>query len=57
MTKQRIIEAARGALDNAMDMHTVNGDDPHDPWLPFYLGKAWAYLDVALGGEKEDANA
>ena len=56
MTKQKIIEAARESLDNAMDMHTVNGDDPHDPWLPFYFGKAWAYLDVALGGENGNSH-
>lgn len=54
MNKQKIIEAAQNSIDSAMEMHTVNGQDPLDPWVPFYLGKAWAYLDVALGGEKED---
>ena len=54
MTKQQILELARKSIDDAMDMGTVNDNDPHDPWIPFYLGKAWAYLSVALGGEGED---
>ena len=54
MTKQQIIELAQKSIGDALDMGTVNGDDPHDPWMPFFLGKAWAYLDVALGGERED---
>ena len=54
MNTKKLIENAIVSLDNAMEMHTVNDQDPHDPWVPFYLGKAWAYLDVALGGERED---
>ena len=53
MNKQEIIEAAQNSIDSAMEMRTANGDDPNDPWVAFYLGKAWAYLDVALGGEKD----
>ena len=55
MTKREVIKASQDALDDAM---TVLGDcempKPNNIWLPFYLGKAWAYLDAALGGEKEE---
>ena len=53
MTKQQILEYARKSIDDAMDMDIVNDNDPHDPWIPFYLGKAWAYLSIALGGEED----
>ena len=53
MTKQQILEYARKSIDDAMEMGTVNDNDPHDPWIPFYLGKAWACLSIALGGEED----
>ena len=53
MSEQKIIEAAQKSIDDAMEMLTES-DALNNPWMPFYLGKAWAYLDVALGGEKKD---
>ena len=53
MSKQKIIEAAQKSIDDAMEMLTGN-DALNNPWMPFYLGKTWAYLDVDLGGERED---
>ena len=53
MTKQQIIELARKSIDDAMEI-MENSDNPHGPWAAFYLGKTWAYLSVALGGEGED---
>ena len=53
MTKQQTLELARKSIDDAMEIMT-NSDDPHEPWAAFYLGKSWAYLSVALGGEGED---
>ena len=53
MTKREAIKAAQDALDDAMAVADDAGTSS-SAWLPFYLGKAWAYLDAALGGEKEE---
>ena len=54
MNSQEIIEAAQRSIDSAMEVRTVNGDDLNDQWVAFYLGKAWAYLDIFREREKED---
>ena len=53
MTKQQIIELARKSVDDAMEIMTDSGN-AGEPWAVFYMGKSWAYLSVALGGEGED---
>lgn len=46
-----IIEKTHGAIESAMEFI----EDRESPWIPFYLGKAWAYLDILLDAERKDA--
>ena len=53
MTKQKILEYARNAIDDAMTV-MLDSNQNQDPWAAFYLGKVWACLSIALGGEEDD---
>lgn len=45
-----IIEKTHGAIESAMEFM----EDRESPWIPFYLGKAWAYLDILLDAEQKE---
>ena len=53
MTKQKILEYASNAIDDAMTV-MLDSDQNQDQWAAFYLGKVWACLTIALGGEDDD---
>lgn len=50
MPETGIIEKTHGAIESAMEFI----EDRESPWIPFYLGKAWAYLDILLDAERKD---
>ncbi len=49
MTKREAIKAAVDCIDDIISTY-----DADNPLIPYFLGQAYAYLIVALGGEKED---
>ena len=50
MPETGIIEKTHGAIESAMEFI----EDRESPWIPFYLGKAWAYLDILLDAERKE---
>lgn len=52
MDKDNLVKMARESLDDAMEM-IDNFSDQTSCWIPFYIGKAWAYLDAAYEAKGE----
>lgn len=43
-------EAVNGAMEMLIDMKA------NEPWISFYIGKAWAYLDLIMNENAEEEN-
>ncbi len=53
MKNERLIKGAFEAVNDAMEMLTSEAKY-NEPWIPFYMGKAWAFLDQLMD-EKEES--
>lgn len=45
MDKESLAKMAQASLDDAMEM-VANHMEATNDWIPFYIGKAWAYLEL-----------
>lgn len=45
MNKDDLVKMAQESLDDAMEM-IDNLPDQTNCWIPFYIGKAWALLEL-----------
>lgn len=56
MTKnEKLIEEAFEAVNDAMEMLTSDMK-ANEPWVPFYIGKAWTCLDLLMNENVEEEN-
>ncbi len=49
----RLAKMAQASLDDAMEM-VDNHMEQTNSWIPFYIGKAWAYLELLRKVEEEN---
>ena len=54
MKNEKLIEEAFEAVDGAMEM--LIDMKANEPWVPFYIGKAWTYLDLLMNENAEEEN-
>lgn len=52
MKNEKLIEEAFEAVNGAMEMLTSDMM-ANEPWIPFYIGKAWAFLDQLMNENEE----
>lgn len=52
MDKESLAKMAQESLDDAMEM-VDNHMEQTNSWIPFYIGKAWAYLELLRKVEEE----
>lgn len=55
MKNEKLIEEAFEAVDGAMEMLTSEAKY-NEPWISFYIGRAWAYLDLIMNENAEEEN-
>lgn len=55
MKNEKLIKEAFEAVDSAIEMLTSDIKE-NEPWVPFYIGKAWAYLDLITNENVEEEN-
>ena len=53
MDKESLAKMAQASLDDAMEM-VDNHMEATNSWIPFYVGKAWAHLELLRKLEKEE---
>ena len=53
MENDKLLSAAKDALDDAMEFYGI-ADDRDNPYIAFYIGAAWAYINAAMGLEDEN---
>ena len=53
MDKESLAKMAQESLDDAMEM-VDNHMEATNSWIPFYIGKAWAYLELLRKPEEEE---
>ena len=53
MENDKLLRAAKDALDGAMEFYGI-ADDRDNPYIAFYIGAAWAYINAAMGLEDEN---
>ena len=54
MDKESLAKMAQESLDDAMEM-VDNCPEQTNGWIPFYIGKAWAYLELLRKLEEGEA--
>lgn len=54
MKNEKLIEEAFEAVDGAMEM--LIDMKANESWISFYIGKAWAYLDLIMNENVEEEN-
>lgn len=55
MKNEKLIKEAFEAVNGAMEMLTSEAKY-NEPWISFYIGKAWAYLDLIMNENAEEEN-
>lgn len=55
MKNEKLIEEAFEAVNDAMEMLTSEAKY-NEPWISFYIGKAWAFLDQLINEDVEEEN-
>lgn len=53
MKNEKLIEEAFEAINGAMEMFTSEMEH-NEPWIPFYIGKAWTCLDLLMNEKAEE---
>lgn len=53
MKNEKLIEEAFEAINGAMEMLTSEMKS-NEPWIPFYIGKAWTCLELLMNGSAEE---
>ena len=53
MDKESLAKMAQESLDDAMEM-VDNHMEQINSWIPFYIGKAWAYLELLQNLAEEE---
>ena len=54
MKNEKLIKEAFEAVNSAIEM--LIDMKGNDPWISFYIGKAWAYLDLIMNENAEEEN-
>ena len=53
MKNEKLIKEAFEAVNGAMEMLTSEAKY-NEPWISFYIGKAWAFLDQLMNENAEE---
>ena len=53
MNKDSLAKMAQESLDDAMEMMD-NSSEQRNDWIPFYIGKAWALMEVLQKATEEE---
>ena len=53
MNHENLAKMAQESLDDAMEM-VENCPEQTNGWIPFYIGKAWAYLELLRKPAEEE---
>ena len=54
MKNEKMIKEAFEAVNSAIEM--LIDMKANEPWISFYIGKAWAYLDSIMNENAEEEN-